>query len=482
MKTVKFLWSTPSWTKAEAWIAILVWSCVAGAFVMPLHAESPPQTGTAAAAASPQTETAPTAAGEDTLYLSLSQAVRLALQRNEDVKIAESELDKARGRKKEAYSAVLPNITGQAGYTRNVLRPVIFFPNPDNSDEVLKIEIGEKNEFLMSVFFQQPIYAFGRIGGALRIADYYLRSSEKDLTAARQQVVLDTKEAYYRVLLADAALAISRQALGQTRRHLDETIVKLDQRVAARFDSIRAAVAVRNAEPPVIESENARVLSMLDLKRIIGIDGSTPVELTDRLEFAPGSYDLESAIDEALSNRPDVAAMRLRVSMTEKIVSVTRRNNFPFLSAVGTYTLQGQESDSFFPSSDKFAQSFGVGLTLSVPLFDGFSTRGKVQQAKADFGIMQYSLQKIEKAVELQVTQLYNELTTDMDNLRGREATVAMAEEAYRLGLVRYQNGLSTSLELSDTEFALTSARLNHLRAVYNCIITAERLENAMGD
>ncbi|MBI4721050.1 MAG: TolC family protein [Chitinivibrionia bacterium] len=421
-------------------------------------------------------------ASEDTLYLSLSQAVRLALQHNEDVKIAESDLDKAYGRKKEAYSAALPNIAGQAGYTRNVLRPVIFFPNPENDDEVLKIEIGEKNDFVMSVSARQPLYAFGRIGGAIKIADYYLKSSEKDLNAAQQQVVLDIKEAYYRVLLADAAFAISAQALDQTRRHLDETIVKLDQRVAARFDSIRAAVAVKNAEPAVIESENARVLSMLDLKRIAGIDRSAPVKLTDRLEFAPGEYDLESAIDRALANRPDVAAMRLRVAMTEKIVSVTKRNNFPFLSAVGAYTLQGQESDSFFPSRDKFAQSFGVGLVLSVPLFDGFSTRGKVQQAKADFGIMRYSLQKIEKAVELQVTQLYSELVADMDNLKGQEATVALAEEAYRLGLVRYQNGLSTSLELSDTEFALTSARLNHLRAVYNCIITAERLENAMGD
>jgi outer membrane protein len=419
------------------------------------------------------TPPAPIAAGD---------TVRLALQRNEDVKIAESEFDKARGRKREAYAAALPSLTGQAGYTRNVLRPVIFFPNPDNSDEVLKIEIGEKNEYLMTLYFQQPLYGFGRIGGGIQIANYYLKSAEEDITNAKQQMALAATEAYYRVLLADEALKIGRQALDQAERHLDETIVKLDQHVAARFDSIRAAVAVKNVEPQVIEAENVRLIAMLDLKRITGIDNEVPVRLTDRLVYTHGEYDLGTATAMALSSRPDVVAMRLRVTMTEKILQVTKRNNYPFLSAVGTYTLQGQESDRFFPKRNKFAESFGVGLSLSVPLFDGFATRGKVQQAKADLAIMQYSLQKMEKAVKLQVTQLYNELMADVDNLKSQEATVDMAEEAYRLGLVRFQNGLSTSLELSDTEFALTNARLNYLQAVYNCIITARRLENAMGE
>lgn len=418
----------------------------------------------------------------DTMRLSLAQAVRLALLHNEDVKIAEETLAKARGRKREAYAGALPSLTGQAGYTRNILRPVIFFPNPDNDEEILKIEIGEKNDLLMSLYFQQPLYAFGRIGGAIKIADYYLKSSEKDLTDARQQTVLAVTEAYYRVLLADEVWHISRQALAQAQRQFDETVVKYRQQVAARFDSIRSAVNVKNAEPAVIEAENARTIAMLDLKRVTGIDHVTPVALTGRLEYADQSYDLTTTVEQALGNRPDVQAMRLRVAMSDKVLQVTKRNNWPFLSMVGTYTWQGQDSDQLWPPREKWAESFGMGVSLSFPIFDGFSTRGKVQQAEADLNIMNYSLQKMEKAVALQVTQLYKELDADRRNLDSQKATVAMAEEAYRLALVRFKNGLSTSLELSDTEFALTSARLNYLQAVYNTIITRERLENAIGN
>ncbi len=416
----------------------------------------------------------------DTLFLSLGTAVKMALEHNEDIKIARSAFDKARGQKQEAFASALPKLSAELGYTRNILRPVIFFPNPE-TDEIMQIEIGEKNDFRASLLLTQPLFAFGRIGGAIKIADYFLRSSEKDAESVEQTVVLQAKEAYYGVLLAREALVISRQTLTQAQRHFRETMLMFQQQMASRFDSLRAEVSVKNTVPAVIASENAVNLALLDLKRTIGIDRSTPVKLTGTLEFESVRYDLESVIAKAYESRPDIQSLRLRVNMAQKIYKVTRRFNYPFLSAFGSYFVEGQESDKFFPSSDKIASSLGVGLSLSVPLFDGFANRGKIKQAKADYNIARYSLDKIEKAVALQITQLYDELAADVKNLNSQKATVAMAEEAYRLAVARYRNGVSTSLELSDTELALTTARLNYIEAKYRCIITGERLANAIG-
>jgi outer membrane protein TolC len=434
----------------------------------------------AAVGTGPGAGTSTTSSSSDTLYLSLDEAVRLALARNEDVKVAEAEFEKARGRKTEAYAGALPNVSLQAGYTRNVLRPVIFFPNPE-TDETMKIEIGEKNDFLMAVAFSQPLYAFGRIGGAIKIADYFMRSSEKDLNAARRKIELQAKQAYYSVLLAREALDISARTLEQAKRHLEETRLMLGQQMASRFDSLRAVVRVKNTEPMVIASKNAFTLAELDLKRIVGIESARPVKLTDRLAFAPESLSLDDAIEEALANRPDMASLRLRVAMAQKVYKVRKRSNFPFLSLVGNFIVEGQESERFFPRSERVAKSFGVGLSLSFPVFDGFANRGRVKQAKADYDIARYSFDKMKKAVALQVTQLYKQLQADTESLESQRATVAMAEETYRLALVRFRNGLSTSLELSDAELALTNARLNYLQALYDCIVTKERLKNAMG-
>jgi outer membrane protein len=419
-------------------------------------------------------------AGGDTLRLSLEEALTLARQNNEDVKIALAELDKARGRKREAYSAALPYIGFQAGYTRNVLRPVIFFGDP-STNQTIPITIGEKNDYLMSVSFQQALYTFGRVGGAIEIADDYLRNAEAGTEASRRQVELEVVEAYYQTVLAERMLTISRQSLEQAKRYFQETIQKLDQHVASRFDSIRAEVEVKNREPDVVSAENAIRLSHLNLKRLIGVERRVPVVLTDKLIYEPQAYSLEQAVEEACRSRPDITAVRFQVQMTEKIVEVTKRSNFPFLSLVGSYNLEGQASDRYFPPRDQFVRSLGVGLSLSFPLFDGLANRGRVSQAQADFNVARYSLMKMEKAVALAIQQLYDQLLADEEHLKSQSATVSMAEEAYRLALVRFKNGLSTALELEDAELALTSSRLHQLNAVYQYIITKERLENAMG-
>jgi outer membrane protein TolC len=416
----------------------------------------------------------------DTLYLSLDAALSLALKNNEDVKIALAGLDKAEGRKREAYSAALPYVGFQAGYTRNIQRPVIFFGDPE-SNQTIQITIGEKNDYMMNLSFQQAVYAFGRIGGAIKIADYYLRSTEAGTEAARRQVRLEVDEAYYQAVLAQQVLTISQQSLEQARRYYNETIQKLNQQVVSRFDSLRAAVEVKNREPDVISAENAIRLSRLNLKRLIGVDRLVPLVLTDELTYEPEDYSLEQAIAEAYQARPDIAAVRLQVQMSEKIHQVTKRSNFPFLALVGNYTLQGQTSDDLFPPRDHFVKSFGVGLSLSFPIFDGLANRGKVKQAQADFNVARYSLIKMEKAVALEIQQLYDLLLAVEENLQSQSATVSMAEEGYRLALVRFQNGLSTALELEDTELALTGSRFNYLNAVYQYVITKERLENAMG-
>ncbi|NIM20200.1 MAG: TolC family protein [Candidatus Latescibacteria bacterium] len=416
----------------------------------------------------------------DTLFLSLDEAVELALEKNEDIQIALSSLDKARGRKREAYAAALPHFDFYAAYTRNLLRPVLFFSDPD-TDETIQIEIGEENDFLLNISLNQVLYAFGRVGGAIKAAEFFVKSSEAGVEATKQQTVLAVQEAYYSAVLAEDVLRISRQSLEQARKHFAETRKKLRQQLASRFDSIRAEVEVKNREPDVIQAENAIRLARLDLKRLIGIDRSVPLALTDELRYELAAHSVEEAIKEAYEKRPDISSLRLQVSMADKIHQVMKRNNFPYLSLFGNYTLQGQQSKKFFPERDRFARSLGLGVSLSFPLFDGLANRGKVAQARADLNAAKYALQKAEKVVALQIQQLFDVLRAEEENLRSQEATVAMAEEAYRLAMVRFRNGLSTSLELEDAELALTSSRLNYLEAIFRYVITKERLENAMG-
>jgi outer membrane protein len=415
----------------------------------------------------------------DTIRLSLTEAIRRALETNEDVGIAAAQLDRAKGTKKEATSAALPHLGFNAGYTRNLLLPVIFFPDFDTG-ETMGIEIGADNDYLMNISVNQVLFAFGRVGGAIKAAEYYLEGSEAGLEATQKDIRLKTEIAYYDALLAVEVRRIAVQSLGRAQKHFDETERKLRQQMASRFDSIRAAVEVKNREPEVLNAENAIRLARLNLKRIVGIDRNTPVVLTDSLVYEPETYSLEDAIKEAYQIRSDIRGLRLNVAMTDKIYQVQKRGNFPSLSLLGNYTIQGQSTGSLF-QVEQHAKVASVGIALNFPIFDGLATQGRAAQAKADHAVAQLSLQRLEKIVALALQELYDQLGAEQENLESQRATVAMAEEAYRLALVRFTNGLSTSLELEDAELALTVARLNYTEAVYRYMAAKKRFEYAMG-
>lgn len=416
----------------------------------------------------------------DTLRLGLDKAIELALINNEDIHIATSYLDKAHGQKREAYASALPHVNFYAGYTRNILRPVLFFSDPE-AGETIQIEIGEENDYAMNVSMSQVLFAFGRVGGAIKAAQYYIESAEQTVEATRRGTILSVQAAYYQAVLAKEVLNISRLSLQQAQKHFVETGKKMRMQVASRFDSIRAEVQVKNREPEVIQAENAVKIALMDLKRLVGIERNVPVVLINKLRYEAAEYSVEKAIEDAYQIRPDIAALQLQVKMAEKIHHVTKRNNYPYLSLFGNYSLQGQQSDQLFPDRNRFASSLGAGISLTFPLFDGFANRGRVAQAQADISAAQYTLKKMKKNVALQIQELFDLLRAEDENLQSQAATVAMAEEAYRLALVRFTNGLSTSLELEDTELALTSARLNQLQAIYRYVMTKESLENAMG-
>ena len=416
----------------------------------------------------------------DTLRLGLGDAIRLALQNNEIIGIAEAQLARAEGTKKQATAAALPHLGFRAAYTRNFLRPVIFFKDPISND-VLQIEIGEKNDYIMNFSLNQVIFAFGRVGGAIKAADYYLRGNEAALEATKRDVRLETEVAYFDALFAVKVRRIANQSLDAAQKHLEETKRKLRQNMSSRFDSLRAEVEVKNREPEVLNAENAIRIARLNLKRVMGIDRNTPVTLTDSLVFEPEIYSLEEAIEDAYKVRPDIQALRLNVAMTDKLYNVQKRWNLPYLSLFGNYMFQGQSSDDFVPAGDAFVKSFGVGLALTFPIFDGLENRGKVAQARADLSAARYTLKRLENVVALAITELYDQLAAEEKNLRSQRATVGMAEETYRLALVRFTNGLSTNLELEDAELALTSARLNYSEAVYRYMVAKKRFEYAMG-
>lgn len=413
--------------------------------------------------------------------LSLDDALSLAERNNETVLMAIEDEKRAGGAVREAWAGALPSLTLAGTYQRNFDRPV-FFITSDSS--TVKMEIGGDLETAGQLRFDQVLYAFGRVGNAVRFAGVYKDMASLGVSNARSQVIYAATEAYYRVLLLEKVAEIQRQSLSQAESHLRDVEQKHAQGTVSRFDLLRAQVEAKNREPGVIEAESNLALSVEDLKRIVGLADTGRVILTDTLAYLPFEIGEEEAVAEAMAKRPEMLSLALNVRGKKTLLAIEKAGRLPILGLYGQVQFQGQsDADDLLGSFDKENRAFSssAGLALSIPIFDGLRTRGRVSQARAALKYAEYQLEEARKGVRLEVSKAVKDLASLKKEYQSQVATVDLAEEAYRIAETRFRSGLSTQLELTDAETALDLAKTNFAQTLYRYDVALANLERALG-
>jgi outer membrane protein TolC len=427
------------------------------------------------------------APAHDPLVLSIDDAVQLALSRNEELLIAKQDLARAEGAVQEAWSGALPSLALQAIYQGNFQKPAFFVPEGLAGDDGgnTKVEIGGDVEVQGSLRLDQVLYAFGRVGNAVKYADIFRNIASAGIDRARSDVVVATEKAYFTVLFMQRLVEIQNQSLRQARAHFDNVEMQFNQGSASRFTFQRAKVEVKNREPALIRAENSLRLAFNDLQRVIGVDHEAVIVLRDTLGFTPVVLDRHTALETGLQNRPELRAMRLNVEGKKRVLSIYRANIYPTLGLFGQVLIQGQASrDNWFEPLSKENRQISVqgGVGFSMPVFDGFKTRGQVEQARADMRKAEFELLQAERAVTLDIIKAVQDLEGLLKEYEAQVATVDLAEDAYAIAKARFENGLSTLVELNDTELAMELSRTSLAETLYRYNVALANYRRAIGD
>jgi HAE1 family hydrophobic/amphiphilic exporter-1 len=412
----------------------------------------------------------------DSLRLTVSEAVEMALTANEQGRIARAAVDRTEGQVREAFALAMPTIDGSYRFTRNLQRPVLFF---DQEGETEQIQIGNATEHAFDLTLEQPVVDLS-LGSALRAARHGSAASEASYERALSNVALETREAYYFVLLADADVRVATNALDLARRRLEQVQLFFDVGTAAEFDLLTARVAVEGARPDLIRSENALRLANHDLNRVTGVPFPTAIELADSLSYEPVAIGLDEAVATALEGRPDLIAERETVALSRELVSVQRAETYPSISLFLNLNRRSS-SEELWPEDRDFTQSASAALALDIPIFDGRRTQGRTLQARADYVAAVERMHGLERDVELQVLDAWQSVQAAAEAVSATSATVELAQRAYDIATVRFRNGLSTQLELDEAEQDLIEAQSNAAEALYSHMVTRALLVHAMG-
>ena len=423
----------------------------------------------------------PGKAAEQVRALTLDEALQITLEHNRDIQKAAENKKRVMGFYVEQRAAALPQLTATGTGARSwdtaqaqsesigpfafgpiTVPAIVFPPNVDQR--------------AVGVGLTQPLFTWGQVGAAIKAAKFGLASADDQLRIFRQAALRDVSVAFYDVLLAKEAYSIALQNLRQKEAHADEAQRRFSAGVATEYDALAAQVAVDNALPDVVRTENLVRTSREQLRFILGIPEE--VDAAGRLETpveGPPGYD--ETLDVAYRRRPELADLKNRLGTATELVKVYKAGDKPRLDlqAAGGYkelTLGHTEYDG---------KTWSIGVAMTFPFFDGFRTEGKVAQAKSDVSSLKIEEAKTLDAIALQIRDSLNKVMESVGIVQGLSGTVSQAERLLRMAGKGYEYGVKTHLDVEDAELNLTQAKGSLALAWRDYLVARVTLTWAMG-
>lgn len=441
--------------------------CPRRALAAALAASALTLAGPASAAAQGSPPVAPPP-GASRLVLTLDEALALAESRSEQVAIAAAGVERARGVQLRARSERLPQLFGSASYDRALASEFEglfedgFFG--DESSGEIDLPFGRKDTYRVNLGLSQALYAGGRIEAQERQARLAGASAATSLDSARAQLALDVSRAYLDAALSDRFVAIAEASYEQASRAFEQTRAQREAGRQSEFDLLRAQVDRDTLQPDVIRQRATRDIAYLQLKQLLEVPASSDLQLALDLEAnAAVAERLASAVAAAEAGldartRSGVTLAQNTVAATEAGVRIARSQRLPAVNLVSTY---GLVNYSGLPAFADFRTNWSLGAVVQVPVFTGGRIKGDEIAARADLEEAR-QLEKLSRELaDLDAESARQELVAARAAWEASEGTIRQAARAYEIAELRYKEGLSTQLELSDARLLLQQARTN---------------------
>ncbi|HEY8916460.1 MAG TPA: TolC family protein [Chitinophaga sp.] len=418
-----------------------------------------------------------------TISLSLQDAVSMAIKNNRQLKAANIDISVAQEQRKVARSLSLPSAGIGAQYAHYFDLPVFFgLGETNDKDKVPYSRFGGRDQFSAALSASYPVYN-PAARPSQREAQLQEKASRSSYAIKEIDISAAVKRTYLGILVLNQRLKLQYESLQRNKKALQDASSLLAQGRALRVDTLRAYTSVKNLEPDILRLNKAIEVGKLQLTTLIGIDSLQEVNLTDSLLRHPEAIVIpqETAVyEEAKANRPDLQQLNINRQISEQGIALAKARRLPVVSLVGQYQLQTQARKFDFTNASWPAASF-AGAQVTVPLFSGSSNLAKIRQAKLSYEQSGIEITDAYEQLKTEVRQVVANLQETFERMQTQLQVQTTASESYTIVQYRYQKGVTTRLELTDAELALTTAQLNYLEAVYDYLSARIELDRTTG-
>lgn len=456
---------------------LLVCLVLAPAWAQPAPPASPAP-GPALPAPGPALPAPVTTPPQQGMPLTLEQAVATAIAANPSLQAARESVDIARDQLSGARAQKGPSVGSSVVYTRVDRVPSIstFVPSPTSplGFELRTFSLGKEENVDAQTTFGLPVYSGGALSAGIRAARHGVVAAKAAAARSEQQVAYAVRQAYYGVLTAMDATTVARQALAAAEEQLRVARAFVQAGTAPQFDVLRAEARTAEARQQVTLGANGESIARAALNNAMGVPQEWTFNLTTPLRREPTAKDLEQLQQAALAARPDLAQFRANEQALRQGIVAARASRLPSVGL--SWTLSAPVNETTFAVG-----GWTLAIAANFNLFDSGRTRARIRESQDRLQQIQAFTNQLRQAVTFEVKQAYLNLNTAQEQLVTAAAELRAADEALRIAQVRYQAGISTTVEVIDAQVARQSAANSYNAATYNYNLALAQLDLALG-
>jgi len=354
--------------------------------------------------------------------------------------------------------------------------------------------------------FNFILYNFGKREGAVQAARETLNATDYNYKTTADGVILGVKQAYYVYLGAKALVKVREETVQSRDLLVRQARGFYEVGTRARIDVVRAESNLYNAQADLIVVQNAVKVAWVTLKNAMGLRELPERPLVEEAVMTTIPYGLDEAREIAYATRPELKSFDSQRKAQDQNIAVARRSHLPDLifdtsygrrhvsdetvnngsitvpdptpgNPTNTKTITVNKHVNIFP----LQPTWSVQLSLNIPIFDGFRTTNRVQEALHNYYVIKAQEEQQRQQVALDVEQSYLRLVELQERIKANEAAAKAAKENLDLATGRYQVGVGSIIEVTDAQTLYTDAQTTYVRALYDYKIADAQFVRAIG-
>ncbi len=433
-------------------------------------------------------------AQDSTVSLSVKEAVDYANKNSVQVRNSLIGIELQRAQNKEITASAFPQVTGSvsANYYPNVA--VQRFPNfiaaatygvlaqegvkdgtgativPPSDFGFVEAQFGTKYIASGGVDLSQLLFD-GQVFVGLQARSTAIAFATKSAEVAQEQIKANVHKIYYQILAGRQQISTIDANIKRFEQLLNDTREIYKNGFAEKLDVSKAEVSLTNLRTERLKIQNQLENAMVGLKVLIGKPVNRSVVLTDSLPEEIYSQELiETQFN--YNERPEYEQLALSKKLNEYNVRRYKLSYLPSVSLSGSYYKVAQRNEfNFFKRNEPWFPSSAVGLRINVPIFDGLAKAAKVRAARLQLEQTNNNIENLELSIDQEIANARNGMRSAVATMEYQKKNMELAEEVYNQTKLKYEQGLGSNLEITNSQAELTTAQNNYYAALYDAII-----------